>query len=291
MCVTLAPAKLSKTIIYAGEGHHPDRRDIHSLTYMHVLGYQNNAENKSGKPNAMILPIPSKGELGPENIIDTTSHPGVLSDMASAIEGMNRDQMLGISSKGFPSIKVFSAGSYTVALAPNASQLIHAIAALPEALRPIINREIVQAYSEWYADWPIAVCAWDGRIEAEPLLWWYEPIEPKVLFLPALDSHNGKVPNLKRDVQRDHTLLIGSNISPFGLASHLDLDNDDPLRGFLPPQVWGQVVKGSDFNGDYTVEVEPLRQLKNYQGRHDLHERLDPKIWDIEFENYNPASH
>jgi hypothetical protein len=170
-------------------------------------------------------------------------------------------------------------------MAQDASQLLQAIETLPENLRPKLKSEIVDAYSKWYPEWPLAVCAWSGRIEAHPLFWWYEPMDPKVLFLPALEGTNGKVPDPQADILRDHTLLIGSTISPFGYRN----PKPDLLGGFLSSQIWGQVVDDEDFNGDYTVEVEPLRQLKNHQGRHDLHERLDPKIWDIEFENYNPA--
>lgn len=288
MCVTLSPARLKKTVVYAGEAHHPLRRDIHNIRYVHVLGYQNEAENKSDKPNAMILPIPSKVEMGPENVIDTTTCPTILKDMAISIEsigGAAHTRSLTLDAKGYPSVKVFQAGSYTVALVQRASEVAQAVAALPEHLRPVLNRKILNAYSKWYADWPIAVCAWDGRIKAEPLFWWYEPINAKVLFLPALDSHNGKAPNPSGNVERDHTLVIGSTIHPFGVTNF----SKERLGGFIPPQIWGRTIEGRDWNGDYTVEIEPLRQIKNYQGKHDIHARLDPKVWDIEFESYNPA--
>lgn len=282
MCVTLSSASLQKTIVYAGETHHPHRRSLRN-PLVHVLGYQNQAENLGDRPNAMILPFPSRGEMGPENVIDTSACPNILTDMAKAAKftGARR-----ASPKGYPSIKVFQTQGYTVALAQRASQLAEAIEALPPNIRPVLNRDIAQAYSKWYSDWPIAVCAWDGRIKALPLFWWYEPLDPKVLFLPALDAHNGKVPDPKTDAKRDHVLLIGSTIHPFGVPN----PSKETLGGFLPPQIWGQSVEGMDFNGDYTVSVEPLRQIKNFQGPYDMHTRLDPRVWEIEFENYNPAA-
>lgn len=287
MCVTLSPASLSKTIVYAGEAHHPQRRGIHNMLYVHVLGYQNEAENKSDRPNAMILPFPSKSEMGPENVIDASASPSILKDMSKAIKPVGSSRGIAVDSLGlgYPSVKVFKSGSYTVALVQRAADVAHAIAALPPDLQPVVNREVLKVYSKWYADWPIAVCAWDGRIKAEPLFWWYEPIDAKVLFLPALDSHNGKAPNPQHTTKRDHTLIIGSAIHPFGVIN----PSKDLLGGFIPPQIWGTIIDWEDWNGDYTVEVEPLRQIKNYQGKHDIHARLDPKVWDIEFESYNPA--
>jgi hypothetical protein len=276
MCVTLSKASMRKTIVYAGEAQRPQG------TYVHVLGYQNQAENLAGQANAMILPFPSKAEMGPENVIDTSACPDIMTSMskATAITGTRSAR------RNTSPVKVFQTGSYTVALAQRASQLAEAIAALPAGLRPNLNQDITQAYTRWYPDWPIAVCAWDGQIKATPLFWWYEPLNPKALFLPALDAHDGKVPNPRKDVQRDHALLIGSTIHPFGIPN----PTDERLGGFLPPQVWGQVVEGLDFNGDYTVDIEHIRQIKNYQGSYTPSTRLDPKIWEIEFETYNPAA-
>lgn len=49
MCITLEPAKLSSTRIYAGDVTHPSGRPVH------VIGYQNVVQTPR-EPNAMFSP-------------------------------------------------------------------------------------------------------------------------------------------------------------------------------------------------------------------------------------------
>ncbi len=78
MCCTLGPAQLSKTILYAGESSREGRT-------IHVLGYQNRAENRSPGPNAMILPFPAAASMGRDNVLDLRSAPTVLEEYARAV--------------------------------------------------------------------------------------------------------------------------------------------------------------------------------------------------------------
>ena len=71
MCMTLYPAVLSKTILYAGEA-------LIDGKLVHVLGYQNTAKNESKGPNAMILPFPTSIAMGPGNVVDTSECKNVL---------------------------------------------------------------------------------------------------------------------------------------------------------------------------------------------------------------------
>jgi hypothetical protein len=50
-------------------------------------------------------------------------------------------------------------------------------------------------------------------IDAEPLLWWYEPKDPSHLFMPALDAHDGLPPEPGSDVDVDHVLVVGRTTS------------------------------------------------------------------------------
>jgi len=34
-----------------------------------------------------------------------------------------------------------------------------------------------------------------GYVDAEPLLWWYEPSDEENLFIPTMDAHDGGPPN------------------------------------------------------------------------------------------------
>jgi hypothetical protein len=278
MCVTLGPAQLSKTILYAGEARHPG-----SGKYIHTLAYQNRAENKEGRPNAMAIPLPSKSLMSSANVVDLAEYKTLLQDLAKPIREMNLAASAG--NRGL-SAEVFDVGSYTVVLAKRPEDAVVAIGQLPPDKQPKLNREIFNAYAQWYPGWHIALCCWDGKIEPEPLLWWYEPLDPKTLFYPTLDAHNGRAPSLGRDVKRDHTLLVGSTIHPIGTDSRVkDLG---PAAPYISDKVWGRVMEGSDWNRDFTTSVPFLRTLKNVQGRFDMHSRLDPNIWNLEFEYRHP---
>lgn len=266
MCITLGPAKLSKTVIYAGEAFHPETGD-----YIHVLGYQNKAENRSGGPNAMVLPVPAVN-LGADNMVDMTSHPNVLRDMAAKFKN---DFTPEVEMRSFGKAVVFCKGNYTVAIASDATDLVPALESIPEGVRPTIQPDLLKAYAEWYPNWPLAVCCWDGEIEAEPLLWWYQPLVKNKLFYPAVDSHNGKVPNLKRDAKRDHTLLVGSYITQVGRDTKVDLG---PASKFISPVAWGRQIQEPDFNRDYKVDVSDLQEVT-----------AEYKLWDIEFAYHYPS--
>lgn len=277
MGTTLRPARLSSTIIYAGEAYHPVSQD-----YIHVLTYQNKAENKDTRPNALVLPIPTDF-LGPENSIDMAGHRTLLKDMAKPLLAMNTERDL---KRGSRAPEPFKMGSYTTVIA-GSDNIAEALSRLPDSLRPQLNREIFRSFAEWYPGWQIAICCWDGKIEPEPLLWWYRPLNPKTLFYPTLGAHNGKAPDLQRDILRDHLLLVGSKVHPVGIPTKV---SDFGLAApYLSDRIWGRVLKEEDFNRDYTLSVSELRDIKNTQGVYDMHSRLDPKIWDLSFEHLYPG--
>src|SRR5690242_15190074 len=117
MCVCLAKARLSKTILYAAEVR-PDGGDI-----VHVLGYQNSVQNlaTNGAPhgNAMILPFPAlPGTMTQKNVVPTDDCPRILEDLAATVRwqdgGQPRGLMKGIAANA---VEVFDTGIYTVVLA------------------------------------------------------------------------------------------------------------------------------------------------------------------------------
>jgi hypothetical protein len=279
MCVTLGPAKLSKTLIYAGESRHPlDGR------YIHVLAYQNRALNQAGRANAMVLPLPSKAAMSSSNAIGLSGYKDILKDLAKPIQSMS--QVREARRSLTKSVEVFDVGSYSVVLASRAEDAVAAISQLPSDKQPQLNREIFTTYSKWYSGWPVAICCWNGKVEPEPLLWWYEPVDPRKLFFPMVDAHDGKAPNLGRDVRRDHTILVGSTIHPFGVDTKVE--DLGPAAPYISKVLWGRVLEEQDFNRDYVVDVPFLRTLRNVQGQHDMHARLDPKIWNLDFEYSHP---
>ncbi len=201
MCMTGRPAELSDTFLYAGEA-------IRDGRMVHVIAYQNKASSRG--PNAMILPIPSKSPMGPENIIDTRAYPDFLKEMSTLFQhdGIRR----GVRSKSVAllssRVQVFESGSYTVVLADNANSIPEALSQVAEKKRPSIGAELMSSISSIYPEWPVAVCCWAGTVKAEPLLWWYDPMDDTRLFAPSLDAHDGRGPTFG-SVAVDHTVMFG----------------------------------------------------------------------------------
>lgn len=83
MCVSASQASFSDTILYAAEM-------CRAGEIVHVMGYQNAVENRVIGANAMILPIPSFDDMGPENLIDTKPFSNVLRDLVSGLQPRSR---------------------------------------------------------------------------------------------------------------------------------------------------------------------------------------------------------
>lgn len=252
MCCTLQPAKLSKTIVYAGHAIKDERR-------VAVLAYQNRAHSLGA--NAMVLPIPTDGELGPQNIIDTRVGGHFLEHM----DEMARQRMRSLSMKSASpmigsSFQVFDSGSYTVIIAPKPSMIPLALMAVPTNKRPIISDEFLYGYSEIYPNCPIAVCCWEGQLKSEPLLWWYEPRDER-LFLPTMDAHDGRAPQ-RGNVSVDHTLLWDNPAGEFRIEFDGNRSVPSQIQELMPKRVSVLRPNGQLPNGDCWVENGTLQRLE-----------------------------
>lgn len=270
MCIVLNPAHLTDTIIYTAEVQRPDTGEV-----LHVIGYQNNVDNTRSGPNAMILPLPVRKDdhIGPGNIVDTRDFAGILRDYGNIIESFDPELRLtrgipdgiampaGAAEKGY---EVFDSGNYTVALAHKPSALPQALAEVPTAKRPEIPTKFVIALSKLYADWPIAVCCFNGSVvkNPEPLLWWFRPRFPKVLFAPAIDAHDGNPPNIEDMVNRDHILAFSSFRMSGKPVSFIEagVEQEVPIdkRWLFNPRMKGRVIKHKTGNGDFTLPISAL---------------------------------
>jgi hypothetical protein len=255
MCCSLRPAKLTNTVLYAASAMNEGR-------HVHVMGYQNRAENLSKGPNAMLLPIPSTVAMGPDNMLDTTAAKAILKDYAQAVRPpptlSPNPGFRGVARAAAP-VQVFDKGSFTVALAERASDLPGAIGRIPVNKRPEINEDIFAAYDRLYPGWKMALCAWDGTLEAEPLLWWYEPLDSTRLFMPALDAHDGRPPRIGADVAMDHSVVVGRVTNPFGNQVLFRDALPKHLTPFLATQVVGRQYDGMSMkNGDFICSMSDL---------------------------------
>lgn len=249
MCVSVGPSRMSSTILYG--------RVLADGT--HVLGYQNTARNRSGKPNAMILPLPAREPLGPENIVDVSTCKDVLKDYRDAVQmrslGGSGMKSLTLGSRGMGAVQVFKSGKYTVVSAQDPRLIPDALAALPENIRPPLNSALFESLATLYPDWPVAVCCFNEDVGGEPLVWSYRPKDKDKdkFFFPALDAHDGGAPNLQESVSVDHTIVYGAEE---GRSVHFTQNTPPALRQHFPPYAVGVNLEGTYPNGDFVAAVK-----------------------------------
>lgn len=222
-----------------------------------------------GTGNAMILPIPDA--VGNIELIDTTTCPNFLKDIRSALTprtrgGLRRGSFGADSAK---SVRIIEFDVYTIVIAKSAKDLAKALKsdAISDARRPALNDEILKAYAKWYPNWAIAVCCFSNTDaqRAKPLLFSYEPTkqdDPDYLFVPSLDSHDGKAPDLTALVDVDHTIFVATedmsdrhSMTVF----YSDTDIAAGIKEVLPRKVMGKVVSGKYRNGDIVFKCSDLK--------------------------------
>lgn len=261
MCCTFTKSVMSKTRIYVGEAEKDGK-------HVHVMAYQNVA--KTLGPNAMVLPFPTDVAMGPANMIDTRKFKSFLKDISEASRqitkgfsaGGMRGERRGMT-LGAKAAQVFDVGSYTVVLAENVDQITEALTRVPAHKRPTVSQKFLNGYGDLYPNDPIAVCCWNGSIEAEPLMWWYEPRDRTELFIPTMDAHDGGAPNLHEEVQTDHIISVGS-VGPTGghQVRYSSQDIPEGVKDLLPSYVHGHKLPTFLENGDCFVKTASLHQDK-----------------------------
>ncbi|MGH3648095.1 MAG: hypothetical protein ACRDTM_13085, partial [Micromonosporaceae bacterium] len=167
MCVSMAPAEFSGTILYGGRRQHPRYGPVE------VLGYQNTAVNHATGANAMVLHLPSPA-LGQEHFVPVGEHRDVLQRMVNALRPpptAGAFAAVGVA----PAVTVFEHDIYTVVLASDPTQIPGALSRVPERKRPALNPELFDFYAKVFPQHSIALCCFDNADaqQASPLLIWY----------------------------------------------------------------------------------------------------------------------
>jgi hypothetical protein len=268
MCVSAAPARFSRTTVFAGEAQR-------NGSVVHVLGYENTAQNRIGPVrrfarwrsstvgNAMLLHFPATpGSMSQANVVETESCPHILSDMVRALFPPVAAVDAALRPTTAQSVEVFDSGIYTVVLASDASAIPDALHRVPRAKRPEISDALFTWYTRQFPGWPVALCCFDNRDarHATPTLWWYEPLFPEFLFAPAIDAHTGDPPDLDESVEVDHRVVLGATGSNMGVS----VEYSDPLppgvSSLLPPSVVGAGFSRVRMpNGDFIATVDSVR--------------------------------
>jgi hypothetical protein len=271
MCVSVAPARLTGTILYVGRRTHPEHGPVE------VLGYQNTVANLATGPNAMLLHLPATG-MTRANFLDTEQSPDVLRDLVDALRPVSWAGPASRSVAAGPPqpVEVFDHGVYTVVLAADPRDIPAALDQVPEHKRPSLSPDLFRFYAETFPAYPVALCCFDNAEarRAGPLLMWYQPLFPDRLTAPALDCHTGGVPDVDGWVRPDHWVVFGLDDAPGEWGSPVAYRRPPgPLADFLPQRVIGQAVDdGYLRNGDFVLSVEDARA-----GRLDGLARLTPR--------------
>lgn len=277
MCCSVSPGvpvHFSDTVLYGAEVLHPD-----SGRPVHVLGYQNKVQGQVAPPsllawlpwggsgNAMILPFPARpGSMTRANVVDTSGYKDVLQHLANAIPRPTPPVPRFLSVRRSPAVRapkvqVFkAAGIYTVVLAQDPRDIPAALDRVPKSKRPTLNPALFDAYARWYPGWTVALCCFNTRRArlAQPLLWWYEPMSPDRLFLPALDCHTGDVPDLDADVRTDHVVAVTSYRLQQGHPVEYRSRVPDAITPYLRPFVLGRRYNEWLPNGDFVCSLDRL---------------------------------
>jgi len=255
MCCTFTESEMSNTRLYVGEAQRNGK-------LVHVLAYQN-AASSSG-PNAMIIPFPTNAKMGQDNIIDTSEFKNFLTDITDASEEMTkgfsrRSMTLGSDGDDYSLAEVFDVGSYTVVLAERADQIPEALRRVPLEKRSKVSTAFLRGYAALYPNQPIAMCCWNGTIDAEPLLWWYEPKDSSSFFIPTMDAHDGKAPAIGSPVSTDHIVSVGS-AEKLAAGDNVKYTQLIPaaVRSLLPKVVHGHRLPQLMENADTFVKTADL---------------------------------
>src|SRR5436190_12920281 len=223
MCVSVAPAEFSGTIVYIGRHTHPEYGPIE------VLGYQNTAVNLADGPNAMLLHLPAAG-MNSANFLDAGETPYILRDLINSVRPA-------YASAVPAGVEVFDYDVYTVVLAADPRAIPAALEQVPPEKRPTLAPELFRFYADRFPGYPVALCCFDNADarRAAPLLMWYRPIFADRLTAPALDAHTGRAPDPGALVRPDHWVLVGLDDPPEGWGARVWYRADPgPLAPFLP---------------------------------------------------------
>lgn len=277
MCVSVDKADFRNTTLLISEARHPA-----TGKKVHVLGYQNAAVSYSSGPNAMILHFPAH-PMTQENVVDTSGFPWFLQDLVHAVTPPS----LGRSIPGAAGVEVFDHGIYTVVLAANASFVFSALPLVPEEKRPPFNQRLFDWYGSMWPDWPVALCCFNNRqaAQADPMLWWYEPLDDSWLLAPSIDCHTGEVPDLDADVAVDHWVIAGLQERRFPNLVPVRYRDETAIPAFaaalLPSYVVGVKIETRLQNGDFLFPANKLAVREARRGVLLDGGRLQgSKIWD-----------
>ncbi len=222
-------------------------------------------DSGAGNGNALILPIPDA--FGNIEVIDTTAFGDFVTDIKRALTPVRRGRgSLGGVDRGgdAKSVRIVEFDIYTIVISASAEAIEKALAKVPANRRPALNDKVLGKYTPWYKGWALAVCCFDNREakRGKPLLFKYKPSKQKdksKMFIPMLDDHSGNGPDLKAQVDVDHTIFAAAPGMIGGKrVSYSNLAGGHAAQRDLPEFVVGESLSGKYLNGDVIVDRNAL---------------------------------
>lgn len=222
-------------------------------------------ELKEEDGNCLIIPL--LGSWNSIRLLNTTEVPKILDDISNALEfPAVRDGSLSATAfgGGGSGIVFIQFGIYDIVIAENAASLPAALAQINPLKRPKVNDEVFGTLEQWYKC-PVAVCCFNNAETgtAKPLAFAFEPLYPDKIVVYTLDAHDGKPPNPSALVNVDHTIFVGSYLTPESMCATVDYSNPIPehLQPFILRHVMGTYIKEDKLeNGDIIFNTEDVRR-------------------------------
>lgn len=296
MCMSMSPAVFSKT------------RLVTWFTPRSLTGliYQNQMQNASPGPNAMVFTIPMRPteenlKLVERNTINTESFPSIAENivetevfslsksMPMAFAALDRD------GQEFET-RAYECGGLFYVMGDRRG-INKRLATLPPEKRVQLSDTYVEGVkATGRGDWAMVVVCFDGNkvVKAPPVMFSYpQDIMTGQLVFPALDDHTGKGPNLDLVVETDHALATSADHLPEDVRLELAgrvryeswLDMPEGVRAILPRYALTCTFERPLPNGDWVLDTQdPVFQTGHEDGRlaYDLMRRTLMRIGQIE---------
>lgn len=222
----------------------------------------------AARGNCLIVPL--MGSWESIRLLNTFDTPDLLSDIDNALE-MPLDRSAVSLDAGWGALAAGGAGRiaflqfdvYDIVIAENASRIGEVIGEINPEKRPEVNPTVFNVLESWY-QCPVAVCCFNPtkQAEAKPIGFAFEPSDPDYLVVYTLDGHDGQPPRANMEVFVDHTLFVGSFLTPPEYTALVNYR--DPIPPHLAPYVLNRVmgvpVQQYMINGDVVFDVAAVRK-------------------------------
>lgn len=248
MCIVSAKAKLSKTRILS----------MALDNGRHLLSYSNKVQNLSGQRNSMILAIP--GEVKEELFYNTTDYNKFLGDIEDQAylslensKGIYYRGSLGMRSKSF---NRFEVGMYDIITTKDLNDVVEEVE---------ITEDLMNFFHSHYKDWTFVVCMFSGEkeMDAQPIMFEYEPMYPQWLYFPTMDSHDGQAPDMIHPVDMDHSLMYEYPGLRDRVVHNMKFTQEVPeilkRRNYVSTK-WDDKETEKQLNGDMYLHVPSLEK-------------------------------